>query len=133
MPQPSRRPRPGSWPRKDRSLGELGLSPEGSGSSGIAIWRDGVGLAAIPALLGLVPLVTGHFEMWMRHGSRLVLDGAPARALGIAALAFGACVHFHFYWGARKDLSPYSQAAQVGAAVVFLAALGYIAYATLRL
>ena len=47
MPQPPRRPKPGLWTRKDRSLGGSGLSPEGSGSSGIAVWRDGVGLALI--------------------------------------------------------------------------------------
>jgi hypothetical protein len=129
MPKPSRRPKPGLWTRKDRSFGESGLFSEGSGRSGIAVWRDGVVLALVPALIGLYPFITGHFAMRTR-GGWLVLDGAPARALGIAAIALGACVHFHFFWDAHDHLSHYSQPAQVVAALVFFAALGYLAYAT---
>jgi hypothetical protein len=33
-----------------------------TGATGdLAVWRDGVGLAVIPALFGLWPLVTVHF------------------------------------------------------------------------
>jgi hypothetical protein len=128
MHKPSRRPKPGLWTRKDRKLGS-GLSSEGSGGSPIALWRDGVVLALIPILLGLVPLITGHFAMSTR-GGRLVLDGLSARALGVAAIALGACVHFHFFWDAHEDLSPYSQSAQILAILVFFGALGTIAYAT---
>jgi hypothetical protein len=114
--------------RKDGTLGESNLFSEGSGRSGIAVWRDGVALALIPALLGLYPLIAGHFAIRTRSWN-LVLDGAPARALGLAAIALGACIHFHFYWDAHEDLSPYSQPAQVAAALVFFGALAYIAYA----
>jgi hypothetical protein len=130
MRQPSRRPKPGLWTRKNHRLGGSGLSSEGSGRSEIVVWRDGVVLALIPVLLGLYPLIAGHFEMRTR-GGKLVLDGAPARALGLAAIALGACVHVHFFWDAHDDLSAYSQLAQVTAALVFLGALAYIAYATL--
>jgi hypothetical protein len=130
MPKPSRRPRPGPWARKDRTFGESGLFSEGSGRSGIAVWRDGVALALIPALLGLYPLITGHLAMRTRGGN-LVLDGAPARALGLAAIALGACIHFHFFWSAHDDLSPYSQPAQIVAALLFFGAWCWIAYATL--
>jgi hypothetical protein len=84
----------------------------------------------IPALFGLWPLIAGHFEMRVR-GGLLVLDGAPARALGLAAIALGACVHFYYFWGAHDRLSSYSQPAQIIAALVFLGALGFIAFATL--
>jgi hypothetical protein len=114
--------------RKDRPFGESRLFSEGSGRSGIAVWRDGVALALIPVLLGLYPLIAGHFAMRTRGGN-LVLDGAPARAFGLAAIALGAGIHFHFFWDAHEDLSPYSQPAQVVAALVFFGALAYIAYA----
>src|SRR5262249_9134746 len=130
MRQPPRGRQPGLWTRKDRSRGVWDLWSSGSGRSELAVWRDGVVLALIPVLLGLIPLITGHFETPRGRG-HLVLDGAPARALGLAAIAFGACVHFHFYWGVRDDLSSYSQLGQIGAVVVFLAAMGYIAYASL--
>jgi hypothetical protein len=130
MPKHTGRMKPGPWTRKDRGPSGSGLSFEGSGRSDLAAWRDGVGLAVIPALFGLWPLVTGHFVMSVR-GGQLALNGAPARALGIAAIALGACVHFHYFWGAHDRLSAYSQPAQVAAALVFLGALGYIAYATL--
>src|SRR5262249_43320117 len=126
--KPSSRPKPGPCTRKDRSSGGSGMVSEGSGRSRIAVWRDGVALALIPVLIGLYPLIAGHFAMRTRGGT-LVLDGAPARALGLGAVALGACVHFHFFWGADDDLSPYSRPAQIVAALVFFGALGYIAYA----
>jgi hypothetical protein len=44
----------------------------------LGVWRDGVGLALIPALLGLWPPITGHFAIRTR-GGRAVLAGAPSR------------------------------------------------------
>lgn len=130
MTKPTRRPRPGVWTRKDRGLAGSSLSFEGSGQSDLAAWRDGVGLALIPALFGLWTLITGHFAMNFRS-THILLDSALARVLGIAALALGACVHFHFFWGAHDRLSPYSQPAQAVAALVFFGALSFIAYAAL--
>lgn len=130
MPKSTRRTNPGLWNRKDRGLGGSGLSFEGSGRSDLAVWRDGVGLAVILALFGLWPLIAGHFEIRLR-GSPLVLDGAPARALGIAAIALGACLHVHYFWDTRDRLAPYAQPALVVAALVFLGALGFVAYSTL--
>ncbi len=101
MPQKPRRPTPNVWNRKERGPD---ASIWDSGSSSIAAWRDGVVLPLIPALLGLFPLISGHFEA-MARGSRLVLDGGPARALGMAAIAFGACLHFHNFWGTNPTLS----------------------------
>jgi hypothetical protein len=131
MPRPKKRSKPGPSTRKDRGSVGSGISSGGIGQSGLAVWRDGVALALIPALIGLWPLSTGHFVMPTR-GANLVLDGAPARALGIAAIALGAGVHFYFFWEAYDRLSPFSRPAQVVAGLVFFGALGYIAYATFR-
>jgi hypothetical protein len=130
MPKIPRRPKPGPRSRKDRDLRGSGLSSEGSGQSDLAVWRDGVGLTLIPTLFGLWPLITGHFALRTR-GGQLALDGAPARALGLAGIALGACVLFHFFWAARERFASYSQPAQVAAALAFVGALGFIAYATL--
>jgi hypothetical protein len=93
------RPKPSSWTRKDHPRFESLCWSESSGRSPVAAWRDGVVLAAISVLIGLWPLMMGHFAMSAR-GGHIVLDGAPARALGIAAIAIGACLHFHFFWAA---------------------------------
>ena len=62
MPKQRRRPNPGPWNRKGRELGGSNLAFEGSGQSDLAVWRDGIGLALIPALIGLWPLLTGHLR-----------------------------------------------------------------------
>jgi hypothetical protein len=119
----TRRPKQNVWTRKERGPTVPALD---SGHSPIALWRDGVVLPLIPALFGFSCLVSGHFKY-----RSLVLDGGPARALGVAALAFGASIHFHTFWGTGRSLSPYSQPALVAGGALFLAMLAFIAYATL--
>src|SRR5262245_31294541 len=115
--------------KKSRRVRESVSFSDGSRSS-LGMWRDGMVLAAIVALVGLYPLLVGHFAVTSR-GSRLVLDGGPARALGLAIISLAACLHFHFFWQRHEVLSDYSQAAMIIGAFVFLASLAYIAWTTL--
>ena len=90
--------------------------------------REGIVLASLPALFGLLPLLTGHFE-WTTRGHRVSIDGAPARALGLAAIAFGFCLHVHFYWEPHENLTEHAQPAMIASALIMLASLGYAFYA----
>jgi hypothetical protein len=81
----------------------------------------------IPAVVGLIPLVTGHLEYTVK-GGRVTIDGAPARALGLAALALGACLHVHFFWQRHEGLSEYGQPVLVASALVMLGSLGCALY-----
>jgi hypothetical protein len=123
MPQPPKRPKPGPWTSKDRGPA---FAFWNTGGSPLAMWRDGVVLPLILAIVGLVPLVTGHFEAKGRGGT-LVLDGAPARVLGLAVIAFGACWHVHSFWERHERLSWYSHRAMIVAGLVFLGSIGYLA------
>lgn len=118
----SKRPKPNSRTGRDR---ELASSPWWSSTSGLSMVRDGVVLALVPIVLGLFPLISGHAEYGTRRG-RLVLDGWTARAAGLAAIALGACLHFHFYWARHDSLSEHSQPAMGVASLVFLGATGFV-------
>jgi hypothetical protein len=107
-------------PRREASLFN-------SGNSDLARWRDGVVLAIIPALAGLYPVFTGHLAFSTR-GGWTVIDGTPARAAGVAAIALGLCLHFHAFWTTEEKLEPYRTPATIAAAVVFLGALGIAMY-----
>lgn len=100
----------------------------GSGGSSLSMVRNGIVLALIPVLWGLFPLISGHYEHRGR-GGRTVLDGWSARALGLAAIALGACLHVHFYWSRHDSLSEFRRPAMVVSVLVFLGALGFLALA----
>ena len=122
MSPPSRRHRSG----KGRGWFSAYWSSRGSSLSMI---REGIVVAAIPALFGLLPLLTGHLQYHTRGGGWVTIDGLPARALGLAAIALGFCLHVYFYWEPHETLVEHAQPALIASALVFLASLGYAFYA----
>src|SRR5262249_48324051 len=71
--------------------------------------------------------------VWARRcdrnrGGWVTLDGPPAHAAGLAAVAFAACLHIHFFWGPDARLSRHSGPEMVAAALAFFRALGFVAY-----
>jgi hypothetical protein len=58
-----------------------------------------------------------------RNSQRNACDGVDAKPILILL--------FQFFWEARENLAPYSQPAQVGAALVLIAALCIVAYGIL--
>jgi hypothetical protein len=81
-------------------------------------------LPLLLALLGVFPLVTGHLEVTARH-ARIVLDGLPARAAGLAPLALGFCMHVYSFWRTDPNLSRHATPALAVSVLVFLGSLGY--------
>jgi hypothetical protein len=110
---------------KDRDRAEALWS---AGGSSLSMVREGIIVAAIPALFGLLPLLTGHIQYHTRAGM-VTIDGAPARVLGLAAIALGFCVHVHFYWEPHKALSKHARPAMFASALVLVASLAYAFYA----
>lgn len=125
MSKQAKRLKQGPWNRKDRGGGSMG----DPGGSALAQWRNGIILPLIPVVLGLFPLISGHFESIVRvRGKMIVLDGPPARLLGVAAIAFGACLHIHYFWEGHETLAEFSQPVLIVAGLVFLTAIGFLFY-----
>jgi hypothetical protein len=92
----------------------------------MSMWRNGVVLAALPALYGLYFVVAGHVLHRGRGGGGFELIGLKARAYGLIFVAIGALLHVHFYWKSHPALRDRARAAMWGATAMGLAALAYV-------
>lgn len=103
------------------------LANEPSGGH-VKMWLTGAVLATVPIAYGICCLVRGHTTLFGRRGPNADLSGAPGIALAIAYIAFGAFLHFHYFWGLSERLWRFSQAGKVLALTVFLPSLLYALY-----
>lgn len=117
--------KPAARTRKDRSVLLENLLSDSSGRGSLTMWRDGVGMALVPVLYGAFPLLSGHADLSGRGGTR-VLEGGSARALGLAAIAVGAFIHFHNFWGSHPALERYRAPGEIAAIVAFILSIGYL-------
>jgi len=118
------------WSNKDRETGfddaeDLAYAPSGGR---IKMWLVGVGVALIPLWYGLQCVLTEHARLWGEHGTNLDVNGSTAVALGIAYMAVGAFIHFHWFWGLNRRLEPFSGILKLLTVLVFLGSFGYAMY-----
>ena len=88
-------------------------------------WIGGIGLALIPVGYGVYCLYTGHAYFPRRRGPILDLQGWEAVVLAVAYIAFGAFLHFEFFWGRHPRLRSWSPRLKWGALLVVSWGIGY--------
>ena len=89
------------------------------------MWIGGIGVALIPVGYGVYCLYTGHAYFPRRRGPVLDLQGWEAVVLAVAYIAFGAFLHFQFFWGRHPRLSPWSLRLKKAALLVGGCGIGY--------
>ena len=120
----------GFWTNKQHRTGfddaeDLAYAPSGGC---VKMWLLGVGLALIPLSYGVHCLLIKHARLWGRRGSYFDLEGSSAIALGIAYVALGVFIHFHWFWGLNQRLERFSHVFKLLAAATFLGSLGFAIY-----
>jgi hypothetical protein len=103
----------------------------GKGRGSLTAWRTGVVVPLVFVGIGLLSLLSGHATIgFRRYGPHVALNGVGARAVGVAWLAAAAFIHVQFFWDADRRLAEHSAIPKLGAAAVFLGAVGYVVYST---
>jgi hypothetical protein len=118
------------WSNKDHKTGfddaeELAYAPSGGR---LKMWLVGIGVALIPLWYGFRCVQTEHARLWGEHGTDLDVNGSAAIALGIAYMAIGAFIHFHWFWGLNRRLEPLSVLLKLLTLLVFLGSFGHAIY-----
>jgi hypothetical protein len=85
-------------------------------------WFAGVVLAAVPVIYGIHSIERGYATLPGRGGVSEKLTGEAGMWLAVASIAFGAFLHFHFFWGLSERLWRFSEALKVVSMLVLLAA-----------
>lgn len=111
-------PRSGRGPRRIEDL--LDAKPIGGEATR---WIGGVAIPLLPASYGLQCIVTqsGRIGYWIGPDK---VHGGAAVALGVAWIAIGAFLHFHFFFGLTPSLSAHSRRGKTIALV--MVCLGFI-------
>ncbi len=86
-------------------------------------WGMGVVLPAIAITYGVASIAAARTTVFAPRARDAEVTGAPAVAIAIAYVAFGAMLHCHFFWGLNERLWRYSFLAKNVAAGVFAAAV----------
>ena len=89
------------------------------------MWIGGIGVALIPVAYGIYCLYSGHAYFPRRHGPVMDLQGLEAVVLAVAYIAFGAFLHFQFFWGRHPRLRSWSPRLKRGALLVLTCGIGY--------
>ena len=71
-------------------------------------------------------LYTGHAYLPRRRGPILDLQGWEAVVLAVACIAFGAFLHFQFFWGRHSRLRSWSPRLKHGALLFASWGIGYV-------
>ena len=106
------------------TIEDLAYSPEGGR---VKKWLAGVIVAALPILVGVVGIKSGHTIL---IGKQVTADlsGFTAFWMSVAYIAVGAFLHFHFFWGLSQRLWRFSEGAKILAMLVFLPSFIYAIY-----
>jgi len=91
-------------------------------------WLAGALVPVAICIYGMVCLDRGYTTLPGSGGQSMALHGAEGVALACSYLAFGAFLHFHYFWGLHDKLYRFSQGLKVTALLLalplFLYALG---------
>jgi hypothetical protein len=87
-------------------------------------WFAGVVLAVVPVIYGIHSIQRGYATLPGRRGVSETLTGEAGVWLAVAAIAFGAFLHFHYFWGLSEGLWRFSEALKVVSMLALLAAFG---------
>jgi len=99
-------------------------------ASGSAFSRIAGGVVApiVTGLFGLRASIARQATLPASRGTRLDLSGAAAVSLGVALLAAGLFLHFHFVWTTSERLYRWANLGKGLSLVVFIAGLGYMTW-----
>lgn len=103
------------------------LSGTASGSTFSRI-AGGVVAAIIIGFLGMRACITHQATLPGGRGAKLELSGAPAVSFGIALLAVGLFLHFHFVWTTSERLYQWAEIGKGISLVAFIGGVGYMAW-----
>jgi hypothetical protein len=118
-----------TWTRKDRRVyadtaERLAENPSGGR---VKQWLAGVFLAAWPIVYGIVCIERGHTALpgrsWLAGKSNVT--GDAGLWLAVAYIAFGAFLHFHYFWGLSERLVLFSRFPKALALLVFASSFFY--------
>lgn len=96
----------------------------------LQMWLGGVVLAAFPAVYGLRCLVLQRAILPSRFGLWTATNSA-AIAAGIAYLGLGGYLHFHWFWGLHRRLSPLCGLGKTASLVAIGGGLMYLCFVVL--
>ena len=117
----------GMWTNKvHRTAFDEAEALSGSACGGpIKMWLSGMVLAAIPVVVGIRGIMSGHAVLPGRGRGNLHVAGTAAIALSIAYISAGIFIHFHYFWGLHEALYRWSEIGKIVAVTAFLASFGY--------
>lgn len=87
-------------------------------------WIIGLGIAGVLIHFGITTILSREATM----GTTLLpkdVSGLTAIAYGAGVMAVGVFIHFHFFWGMREELQPYSRTGKMAAVVLACVSLSY--------
>ena len=85
-------------------------------------WFVGVVVAALPVIYGIYSIQRGWTTLFGSGREDARISGDAALWMSVAYIAFGAFLHFHYFWGLIEGLWRYSQGLKTVALLVVLPA-----------
>lgn len=115
------------WMRDVRGEGPNAIDDLAYGPSGGRgkQWLAGVVVAAVPVIYGIYSIQRGWTSLFGSGKVDAKITGDAALWMSVAYIAFGAFLHFHYFWGLSERLWRYSQGMKTVAMLVVVPAFGW--------